>query len=403
MQSEAGTNYTEAGCLAISPCIYCQKDGANSICSKCFSAQYCNRTCQQAHWKKHKESCMYTHGHLCDMEQRKLKIEECIKKYEEFSSVTECPVCHEHFEGAEKVQLPVCHHFLCVECISKRINVLSPSFQCPLCPRNSKEYDLVQFWESLIAGWQLDIGTFSRIHFRHRAIEYATIAQRQHTHLIAILKKCSPGLFIFGDFQCFHDMKAAELSMYAEDYTTALQLAKPYTKDRFAITDPANLLVLQTQSSVCQAVSKFELGYPVDEVTDILNGALQHLQTTLKRIKKDKNEAVVCWVRLLRACMWVAFGRKNYQEVIVTGTQLLGFLDSGMEYKGYDMLARAYIGLGEYEKARNTVRRGIRYDTPWDKEMKQYLQGILGEIDEAEAVALQVKKEEAAAKGTKDI
>ena len=44
----------------VTSCTFCgSRDKTFSACSRCFSAQYCNRACQAGHWKAgHKQSCV---------------------------------------------------------------------------------------------------------------------------------------------------------------------------------------------------------------------------------------------------------------------------------------------------------------------------------------------------------
>jgi len=46
-------------CKEMAKCSYCGKvsDKALNKCSRCRVAEYCNATCQKAHWKDHKTEC----------------------------------------------------------------------------------------------------------------------------------------------------------------------------------------------------------------------------------------------------------------------------------------------------------------------------------------------------------
>ena len=39
-------------------CYNCWKEGDMKRCTGCQHAMYCSKTCQKAHWKKHKQNCL---------------------------------------------------------------------------------------------------------------------------------------------------------------------------------------------------------------------------------------------------------------------------------------------------------------------------------------------------------
>jgi hypothetical protein len=43
-------------------CSKCRKKCEPSMCGKCFTAVYCNKTCQEDHWPKHKKLCKVLRG-----------------------------------------------------------------------------------------------------------------------------------------------------------------------------------------------------------------------------------------------------------------------------------------------------------------------------------------------------
>ena len=61
-------------------CLYClQKVEGSSRCSKCRTALYCNRVCQEKHWPVHKNICQDSNKIFHDNKTTKKSIE--IKKF----------------------------------------------------------------------------------------------------------------------------------------------------------------------------------------------------------------------------------------------------------------------------------------------------------------------------------
>jgi hypothetical protein len=50
-------------------CASCNTSDATLKCSRCRSAAYCDRVCQKAHWRTHKDQCLMLRAARCDMER----------------------------------------------------------------------------------------------------------------------------------------------------------------------------------------------------------------------------------------------------------------------------------------------------------------------------------------------
>jgi hypothetical protein len=76
---------------------------------------------------------------------------------------------------------------------------------------------------------------------------------------------------------------------------------------------------------VCQAQCKQELGFPIEEVTGLLSGALKHLGDATAIMKSYGAHAITSMEYILRAKMWVAYKVKSFRDVIFIGTKLIDF------------------------------------------------------------------------------
>ena len=167
-----------AGDIIISrDCIGCDTCGTlspQSCCSSCLSYYYCNRECQLANWKEHRDHCRALKRHREDWKER---MEATLPNSPLLKTIDEvCAICLE-----ESIQHPVtldCGHIFCYDCLGQyHRDILlddedDKQKSCPCCRRE-------------ISGkvWQMSAERFMKYLNRAHKLAKGSAEQKKYAEL----------------------------------------------------------------------------------------------------------------------------------------------------------------------------------------------------------------------------
>eukprot|EP01041_Mallomonas_annulata_P000429 gene429-767_t len=349
-------NETEATTSQLPPintCDVCNKDNSFLTCSACSCVYYCSKVCQKQHWKIHKPECVKRREYPKDIEQYNAKMDILVENYIA-SENDECSICLEPI-GKNPFQLKKCSHIFCYQCIEhhmKAAGVLS----CPLCRSVDVDKGVINYIHEncvmfITRSKNFCIGHPQRTHFANMArLEYDKLAAKEFPD------------YLFDSYVLV--MLNADILYIEGKYDETILISKKVLEEIKAKNYLINILLLQ---NIAQSyIQKKEYV----EALDFLLQQLGLMDDPNKHIKEMRN----LWHNL-SICFYYTGEFEKCTEVGAAAIEM------NRHYEGvYKYIALSFKGLGDLDRAIWTMRKAVRYETPWDTENKSRVTELLNEL-----------------------
>ena len=343
----------------VTPCDYCEAEGAMLRCSQCHCFYYCNQECQKKHWNTHKADCKALHARFELSKKQQIDMDSYEQKYDEFSEQS-CAICFEVIETP--VQLP-CHHIFCSACITQYQDV-DMALKCPLC-RSELDTNLFQFvYKNAASFMQRANGLPENSALYLHAVK---IARKEFDRLKDIMGRSSHSI----QSSLPIDASEAELLLLEKRYEEAITFASEALikhqeeLQHHQIRIKAYLYLVQAEAY--EGLEKYN-----DAIKLIIKQFIEPLDYQLHdQLRIEYRNAL----NLLVRCCYKA---GKYPQAIDSGYWAISMNRS---YEGvHEYVAWSFQALGKWDEAVAVLRKAVRYVAPWDPAQTARYQQLLEDM-----------------------
>lgn len=365
----------EVGNPPFTPCDSCNSEGALLRCSKCKCSYYCSSTCQRNDWKKHKIQCAGIQKTIADYDKINQKLDIFAAKYQDASFAT-CSICYEPMEGLQKVQLP-CHHIFCMSCMAGHSNHrVAMEFSCPLCRQELSNESLYQQLYSNACGLLSQALRVNPRHSKPLRLYYAHLALEEFHRLQALLQVMKTASNKINTIWMIQELEVKILTA-CEEFQTAKPLAEHLLDDPLY---PKQDIHLSAELIFCLSECYIQTGQAEESLQRLfaLFGTISDPAAYTKEIRS-------LYQHLTETLYLVG----RYDQAISIGSAAV---EMNRHFDGvYEFIWKAYWASNQRDQAVATIKKALRYETPWDHKNVEWLQR---EYEKLEAELSSEKKKE---------
>jgi len=322
--------------MSITSCDFCSGEHANLTCSRCRCVYYCSQSCQKKDWKEHKERC--TKGDLY-FDRFRAKEAEIASYLEVLADTTnrECAICLEKIR--EKPLALPCQHVFCEIClVEHQLRHDSSSLFCPLCRK------------------ELPGGLFKYIN--DNATFFMHMVERDPDQREHFCKQARRELNILTAYRVNTRALNAELLCLEGKYQEAMS---------------ASLAILEEKQDPTYTA-------PIYTIINA-NMGLKDYKTAMQCIREFKKLPNRSWDDKFfsnNKGSECSYHLGSYRESVVLGKLVL---KSNRHNPGvHKWIALSKKALGQLDEALLTMRRAVRYETPWNSLHTQRCQDLLDQL-----------------------
>ena len=349
-------------------CDVCSKPDSKSRCSSCKIYYYCSSECSKIHWGQgHKQQCKMIVDSQKQMNKKNEETDMLITKLKSIDN-DQCCICMDDLSIANAFILP-CNHFLCNKCIfelpGKGIYeddelVCEEPPSCPICRADMpKISDLFQYLYEMAAlflqrAYELPLGSIERL-------DVCTIAKNQIEKIYSFFREDpslkSPQLTLY------LRILEAKISLYEGNASQGIEMASRLLEEQD----------LQPQFQVEQLINIGDCYILLEQFEKALNSYCKAMKFCDNSMAKE-NRTIF---HQLTRCFYEI---KDYDNALNFGNAAI---EMNRHYDGvYKYVALSYKASGNLDKAIETMKQAVLYETPWNQNNIMKVKSFLLELEE---------------------
>ena len=348
----------------MSLCDSCKKKDPKFKCSACKCYYYCSKECAKLHWVSgHKEECKAIATNSERIKNIDTRVDETLIKLKGLTDDDVCSICLERFNITNVFTLP-CNHFLCGICIFElpgKINATEDGEfeeKPPTCPQCRAEMPPI-----------------------NNLLQYL---YEKSVQMVQRLNRCP----LLSDKQLICTFVRNQYKLI-DSYLNALESESDYkTINRESINFVWGLLdvdilllekkadeciiaannVLEKNSSLLDIEMKIQLYIQIGKSYILKSSYKDAFKTFQSAISLTEHNMAKEVREIYHNITRVFYELKDYDNAIQFGESAV---EMNRHYDGvYNYLALAYKDSGKLDKAIETMKLAVLYETPWDEENK---------------------------------